>query len=281
MKKVQLKNFEKLEYTRKEQFNSLHINLGFSGEDVKKISVTSALENEGKSFIALNLLRTFAQNGKKAILVDADLRKSRLVQKYGAEVDGGSDIVGLMHYLAGKNTLEEVIYETEIPNAHIIFAGKTVANPVNLLKKERFDEALDKLAQEYDVVLVDTPPVQPVIDGVYVAGKCDGTLLVIRYAFASTFDIRDSKEQLIAAHANVIGSVINRVPYNTGKYYRAYNKYAKKYYKKRKGYGYGYGYGYGKYGGYGNYSRYGGYGRYGSYGTGGRYGDYSDSASKK
>ena len=224
MKKILLSNFEKLEYTRAEQFNAISVNLDFCGDDIKKISVTSTRENEGKSFIAMQLLRTFATNGKRVVLVDCDLRKSRLVDHYGMNAEDGSAILGLSHYLAGIASISDVLYSTDIENADIIVAGKNVSNPMNLLKKNRFTELLDILSAKYDLVIVDTPPIQPVIDGAYVAQQCDGTVLVIRYGTASVNEIRETKNQIVASRAQILGTIINAVPHGENKYY-----YSKKY----------------------------------------------------
>ena len=247
MKRIEFKRFDKLEYTRYEQFNAISVNLDFCGDDIRKISVTSTHENEGKSFVAMQLWRTCSAGGKKVCLVDCDLRKSRIAKDYGAKCD--EPIQGLSHYLAGIAGMNDVIYSTNINNADIILAGRMVSNPVNLFKKGRFDELLDRLGKIYDLVIVDTPPVQPVIDGAYIAEKCDGTILVINYGSASVYEILETKNQLIAAHATILGTILNNVPHHAGRYYykssRYYNKYRYKYYKK-----------YGKYGMYRDYGYY-------------------------
>ena len=245
MKILEFTNFEKLEYTRAEQFNSISVNLDFCGDDIKKIIITCSHENEGKSFIAMQLWRNCAANGKKVILLDCDLRRSRIVKDYGAQTDG--EIIGLSHYLAGIATLDDVLYKADIDNADIILAGKTVSNPINLLKKDKFDALLDKLSRMYDLVIVDTPPVQPVIDGAYIAKKCDGTVLVINYGETSVYEVTDTKNQLLSAHANILGTVLNNVPHNAGKYYYSSTAYGKKY-------GYKYYRYYGKYKSYNYYS---------------------------
>ena len=225
MKRIVFSNFPKLEYTRAEQFNAISVNLDFCGDDIKKISVTSTRENEGKSFVSMHLLRTFAENGKRVILVDCDLRKSRLIEDYGMSCEDEPTIAGLSHYLAGIASISDVIYSTEIENADIIVAGKMVSNPMNLLKKNRFSELLDILAAKYDLVIVDTPPIQPVIDGAYVAQQCDGTVLVIRYGTSPINEIRDTKNQIIAAKTPILGTVINAIPFGENRYYSKKYKY--------------------------------------------------------
>lgn len=246
MKSLEFKKFPELNYTLKEQFLSLNINLEFCGDDIKVISVTSSQENEGKSFVSMQLLRSAAMSGKKVLLIDADLRKSRIVREYGVKTN--DDFVGLSHYLAGKAELEDVIFKTNIENAHVILAGKCVSNPVNLFKKNKFDDMLEILKEYYDLIIMDTPPIEPVIDGALLAPKCDGILLVINYGKVSVYEVQDVINQLNSAHATILGAVLNKVPFNIGKYYYKSSKYYSKY-KQYRRYGYGsYNYGYGYYG---------------------------------
>ena len=256
MKRIDFKKLKKLEYTRAEQLNSISVNLDFCGDDIKVINVTSTHENEGKSFVSMHLWRTCARNGKRVILLDCDLRKSRIIRDYEGECD--EEIVGITHYLAGLVPLEDIVYKTNIRNADIIPVGKNVSNPINLLKKPRFEKLIEELRKHYDLIIIDTPPVQPVIDSAYISQKCDGTILVVNYGDATVYEILETKNQLLAAHATILGVVLNSVPYNSGRFYyktsKYYNRYRYKYYKsnfKYKSYSYGPGY-YTGYYAYGN-----------------------------
>ena len=255
MKSIEFKNLTKLEYTRNEQLNSLGVNLKFSGKKTKVIGITSCNENAGKSFISMNLSRKYAGDGQKVLMIDADLRKSRLIRDYN--VQGVDEIKGLSHYLSGQAELEDVIYNTNVSNMHIIFAGHSVPNPVVLLDSERFDALLAMAREKYDAIIVDTPPILPVIDTAVIAPKCDGNLVVVQFGNTRKHELIETKKQLEMSNARILGTILNQVPVNSSRYsyyhYRKYFKYSyNRYYKRNYGYGkqYGYGKAYGK--GYGS-----------------------------
>ena len=121
MKQLKITKFPALDYAGNEAFNTLSTNLSFAGANVKKIMITSCHAAEGKSYLAMNLMRTLAQRGIKVALVDADLRRSMLNSDYGLKYeDGRSDGKGLSHFLAGMVGMDEVIYQTDIPNAIMV-----------------------------------------------------------------------------------------------------------------------------------------------------------------
>ena len=275
MKKIEFKSLTKLEYTRNEQFNSLSVNVRFSGKDVQVIAITSCSENEGKSFVTMNLSRKYAEDGLKVLLIDTDLRKTRLIRDYN--VQGVDEIKGLSHYLSGQAEIADVVYDTNVPNMHIIFAGRSVPKPIALLDSERFETLIAEARQKYDLVLIDTPPLLPVIDTAVIAPKCDGTMIVVNYGNTRRRDLTETKKQLEVSGAKILGTILNQVPLNANKYsylyYRGYSRYLS--------YGYGGRYGYGRYG-YGRYGRRYGYGRrgygstYGQVGYGNTYGNTND-----
>ena len=131
MRKVTFTKWDEAGYTLQEDVNTVVTNIKFSGYDIKSICVTSSNENEGKSFVCMELARAFARDGKKVILVDADLRKSRIEWHYGME--GGEGLQGLSHYLVNiTNNLDDIVVETNITNMYLILAGQTVVNPPSL-----------------------------------------------------------------------------------------------------------------------------------------------------
>lgn len=246
MKSIVFKNLTKLEYTRNEQFNSLSVNIRFTGDDVRVIAVTSSDENAGKSFISMNLARKYAEDGLKVLFIDTDLRKSRLIRDYN--VQGVDEIKGLSHYLSGQAELSDVIYGTNVENMEIIFAGRAVPKPITLLDTDRFVNLIAEAKKKYDMIIVDTPPIMPVIDTAVIAPKCDGTLIVVKYGDTRRKDLIETKKQLEVSGAKLLGTVLNTVPLNT-------NKYSYLYYK---GYGYRrYGYGYRRYRSYSYRKKYG------------------------
>ncbi len=246
MAKIKFEKRNELDYRANEAYKSLRTNIQFCGSQIKVISFTSCTPNEGKSSVSFNLAASFAESGKKVIMIDADMRKSVLAGRYKV----GTVEAGLAHYLAGQKSLEEVKFETDIENMDIIFSGPFVPNPAELLENENFINLIKYCRENYDYVLIDTPPLGSVIDSAIVAKNVDGAILVIEADAISYHFVQTVKNQLEKSNVKILGTVLNKVAMGGGKY----------------GYGkYGYGkYGYGKYGSYGKYGQY--YGHYGNYG---------------
>ena len=135
MGEVQLKNFKQLEYSGREAVNTLCANLSFVGGDIRKIIVTSYAPSEGKSFVSMNLMRAFADIGRRVLFIDADLRGS--VLRYEYAIESTDMLLGLTRYLAGKCSVDSIIQKTNIPNADIILAGRTVTNSLPLINSDR------------------------------------------------------------------------------------------------------------------------------------------------
>lgn len=237
MKQLKITKFPALDYAGNEAFNTLSTNLSFAGANVKKIMITSCHAAEGKSYLSMNLMRTLAQRGIKVALVDADLRRSMVNSDYGLKFeDGRSDGKGLSHFLAGMVGMDEVIYQTDIPNAIMVPVGRDVPNPLALLTNHHFAELLDMLASMADYVIVDAPPVGVVIDAAEIAKACDGTLIAVNYNDVSRQELLDVKQQIEQTGCPILGTALNQVDYDNymgRKYYKSYSKYGKYgYYKK-------------------------------------------------
>ena len=229
--KVELEKLEKLGYGKKEAFNSLRTNLSFCGEDVHVIAFTSCTPDEGKSSTVMELARSLAEDGKHVLLLDADLRKSVLVGRHHVRMDK-SGIKGMSHYLSGQAKLEEVLFETNVENMDIVFAGRTTPNPTELLGNKHFDALLAYGREHYDMVLIDTPPLGSVIDTAVIAPKTDGVVLVVEANKCSYHFIQDIKKQLEVAGTRILGVVLNKVKVEKGGYYNRYYKgYYSGYYK--------------------------------------------------
>ena len=154
MNALTIRHFPPLSYACSEAVNTLCTNLSFAGENVKKIMLTSCHASEGKTFLSMNIMRTMAKLGKTVVLVDADLRRSMVNNDYGLKYeDGRSDGKGLSHFLAGMVGMDEVIYQTDIPNAIMVPVGRDVPNPLALLTNSHFAELLDMLARMADYVI--------------------------------------------------------------------------------------------------------------------------------
>ena len=116
MKKITIGKMPQLPFEMSEAINQLRVNLSFCGSNVKTIMVTSSTPNEGKSFVTMQLWRMIAELGTPTLLIDCDFRKSEIRRKYGLSTSG--HLLGGVHYLAGKAELDDVIYETNIPNGY-------------------------------------------------------------------------------------------------------------------------------------------------------------------
>lgn len=243
MKRAVLNNLPELPFAVEESLNQLRISLGYCGEDVKTIMVTSSVPNEGKSFIAMNLWRMMANVGSKVVFIDCDLRNSVIRSQCGFTTDG--ELKGIIHYLAGKAGVEDVVYQTEMPNAFIVPVVTNVSNPSMLLEGKRFKMLIDACRQVFDYVIVDTPPLGSVADALNIAGCCDGNLLVVRSGSVPRRMVQDSMELLHRTGKPLLGVALNRVMVNqksNSYYYKRYYSYGKRYYNKSYYYGkYGYG----------------------------------------
>lgn len=239
MQELSLKQ-KKLDFRTQEAFKTLRTNIEFSGSDVKTVFFTSTTPDEGKSTVSFELALSFAQAGKRTLLVDADLRKSVMKSRYKK----GRVQFGLSHFLIGRVQFEDVVCSTDVPNFHLVFAGPVPPNPSELLGSERFELFMAQAKELFDIIIVDTPPVGSVIDAAIVSKQCDGGILVIKSGNISYRFARKSIEQLEVAGCKILGCVLNEVALNSkgyyGKYYgRYYGRYYGKYYGKYYGSYYG------------------------------------------
>lgn len=246
MLKMNIRRFGQLDYRTKEALNTLSTNLSLAGGNIKKIMLTSCHAGEGKSFISMNLMRSFAELGLRVVLVDADIRASRLASTYDIQVDDdpAKRSMGLTSYLAGWNTLDDVLGMTDIPNAYMILAGKTVMNSLSLLSSAKMQELLDELSHRFDLVLVDAPPVGTIIDPARIAESCDGLLVVVQSGSVVVQELADVMRQLEKTRCPILGTVLNmydeqrygdRYYYHKYSYYNRYTEGRKKTAKNKRG----------------------------------------------
>lgn len=224
MNTLKLNNLEPLPYAAEEALNRLRVNLSFCGDRFKKIIITSSTPSEGKSFVSSHLWRLLAASGAQTVLVDADIRKSVLRTRYHISCNTNK-FWGLSHFLAGQVELNDVIYGTGINNAYLIPTTRTVSNPAILLQSSRFNDMLDALAESFDYVLVDTPPLSNVSDGGLISSHCDGAILVVRGGVTPRPLVASSLKQLERAGCELMGVVLNRVEVKNSPYYYRYGKY--------------------------------------------------------
>jgi tyrosine-protein kinase Etk/Wzc len=215
--------------TISEAFRALRTGLHFSAVSKKKqvMLITSTFPGEGKSTVSSNLACILSQTGAKTVVVDCDLRRSTLHEKFGLSKEPG-----LTNLLAGDNSFEEVVKHTPIPNLDFISAGITPPNPAELLGSQEMADLIMDLRSKYDIVLVDAPPVLAVTDAPLLTAVSDLVMVVVEAGRVPVKAARQMRETLLSVSAPVAGMIIND---KSG--------------KGREGYGYGY-YG-GKYGYYG------------------------------
>ncbi len=189
-----------------EAYRELRTNTHFAAVDkpAKILCVTSCQEGEGKTMTCANLAITYAQEGKRTLLIDADLRKSNL-----HEVFLVTNRLGLTHYLVHKQSLEQVTIDTHIDNLWLLPAGPIPPNPAELLSSNRMDALLQEVADQYDIIIIDTPPILIVTDAQIVAAKSEGVLIVIRSGRITRNALLRAKGKLEHVKARIMGVVIN------------------------------------------------------------------------
>lgn len=233
-----------LPYTIEEAINRLRVNVSFLGSDIRKIMIISSEPNEGKSFVAMELWKQMALAGEKSILVDADMRKSVMVENYEISREDGKELWGLTHYLSDNKKLEDCVLSTRMIYGDLLPNVNNIINPSLLLESTRFRELLDRLAQEYRFVFIDVPPMGIVSDAERIGHLCDGAILVVRSGVTSRHIVHSSIAQLERSGCPLLGIALNRVgaegsKYYGGKYYggKYYGRYGSKYYGRDYYYG--------------------------------------------
>ncbi|WP_404455324.1 CpsD/CapB family tyrosine-protein kinase [Oceanobacillus kapialis] len=189
-----------------EQYRTIRTNLQFASIDeaLRAILVTSSGPGEGKSMTTANLAVVYAQQGKKVLLIDADLRKPTV--HYTFRLD---NLRGLSNILVGENTIEETVNRTDVDNLDVISCGPIPPNPSELLASRKMEQFLIDARQSYDMVIFDTPPVLAVADAQILANIVDGSLLVVRSKHTENESLEKAKEALEPARAKLLGAVLN------------------------------------------------------------------------
>ena len=217
-----------------EAFRTLYTNVLYLpiNNKCKKIALTSAVSGEGKTFVSLNLCMTIAQNSAeyKVLLIDADMRQPRV-----ANLLGDKDVTshGLSEFLAGIDEKPN-IKKTDIPNFDVITAGGESVNPGALIRSSKMRDLITLCEQDYDYVIIDTPPVGIVSDATLLCDYVDGYILSTRADYSDIKSISEAVDALQHVGATVFGTVLCNVKFKTGRHGR-YGKYK-----------------YGKYGKYGD-----------------------------
>lgn len=203
-----------------EAYRLLRTNLEYSSIDksLKSIVLTSTEAGEGKSTVAGNLAIILGESGKKVILIDSDLRKPSLHKKFKV-----SNELGLTDYLIGKCKLIDILKKID-DNVIVIPSGNKAPNPAEIIASKSMEELIKTLTEKIDVdyIIIDTPPVKHVADAVALAGKCDGTIVIVKSGLTKAKDLTNVLRELEKVRANIIGTVLNGVQRNKKDYYNYY-----------------------------------------------------------
>ncbi len=202
-----------------EQYRTIRTNLQFASVDqeLRSMLVTSAGPSEGKSMTASNIATVFAQQGKKVLLIDADLRKPTV--HYTFRVDNTK---GLSNYLIGKGRLTDAVSKSEVDNLDVMPSGPIPPNPSEILGSKSMEKLMNEANQLYDMVIFDTPPVLAVTDSQILSNAVDGVLLVVRSKQTETEAAQKAKELLEKAQAKLLGVVLNDKSIKQSNYYYYY-----------------------------------------------------------
>jgi capsular exopolysaccharide synthesis family protein len=212
------------DFRASEAMKTLRTNLIFSGPSVRVIGLTSYGAAEGKSTISFQLAVSFAQAGKRVLLVDADLRRSVMANRLQVK----SKPEGLSHYLTGQANVSDLLCETDMPGMYIMFAGTRVPNSTELLGSENFAKLIPALKDAFDYVIVDTAPLGQVIDCAVMAPYLDGVAMVIDSTNNSYKLERKIKHQIEKSGGKVLGAILNQVDFSLQRgYYSRYYGYYK------------------------------------------------------
>lgn len=207
-----------------EAYRSLRTNVGFAGIDkkIKVIAFTSPQMGDGKSTTAANFAIAMAKTDKKVVIVEGDLRKPKVHKYFGI----GNDI-GLTHILTDmiieKQPVESFVKKVpDIENLYVVTGGFIPPNPTEVLGSKRMEEFIDRLKEQFDMVVIDTPPVAQLTDAALVGKKADGVILVIASGRTNIQAAQRAKQALLNVDAKIVGTVLTKIDKKSGSYYKGY-----------------------------------------------------------
>lgn len=207
-----------------EAYKTIRTNLLFtaSNKGCRRIMIASAEPNEGKSTSCCNIGITIAQMNANVLIVDCDLRKPDIHKYFGIK-----GIPGLSEVLAGMSRIEDVIHTTDYPNLKVICGGSIPPNPAELLGGAAMDALLNKLSNEYDYILFDTPPINAVSDALVLSSMTEGAVFVVRQGRSTHPEFRRAVSRLKFAEIKILGVILNDIEKkrNNFKKYQTYAGY--------------------------------------------------------
>ena len=221
-------------FSVKEAYNAIRTNLLFTqhGEKCPIFVVTSPTANNGKTINSANLAISFAQMGKKTLIIDADMRNPSLNKLFGLHSKNG-----LSEILAGL-TDNISVSKTDVDNLSVLTAGKIPPNPTELLASDRMDKLLGFVREHYDCVFIDTPPINIVTDATVFAQKTTGYIVIVKTDTTKVHEVKTAVQTLESIGSSILGFILNDANSDKKKYYSYYRKYSRSY-----AYNYKYSYG--------------------------------------
>lgn len=221
-------------FSVKEAYNAIRTNLLFTqhGEKCPIFVVTSPTANNGKTINSANLAISFAQMGKKTLIIDADMRNPSLNKLFGLHSKNG-----LSEILAGL-TDNISVSKTDVDNLSILTTGKIPPNPTELLASNRMDKLLGFVREHYDCVFIDTPPINIVTDATVFAQKTTGYIVIVKTDTTKVPEVKTAVQTLESIGSSILGFILNDANSDKKKYYSYYRKYSRSY-----AYNYKYSYG--------------------------------------
>ena len=207
-----------------EAMRNLRTNMSFINKDARTIAISSSISGEGKTFVALNLAGIIAMTGKKTVIIDLDMRKPKIHLGFGA-----SNLKGMSTILTDQTMLAECIQKSTLENLSFITAGITPPNPSELILSKKFNEVIETLKTQFDVIVIDNPPIGIVSDGVNVLAEADIPIYIFKAHYSKRIFTRRVSELMEMQHLKKLNVILNGMPMTKSGY----------------GYGYGFGQGYG------------------------------------
>ncbi|PEK05808.1 CpsD/CapB family tyrosine-protein kinase [Bacillus toyonensis] len=199
-----------------EQYRNIRTNIEFAAVDTNlhSLMVTSPNPNEGKTTTTANMAVVFAQQGKKVLLIDADMRKPDMHKMFLID-----NIVGLTSVLTRNEQLEKCVQKTVVENLHVLPCGPIPPNPADLLGSKSMQELLAQAYSVYDLVIFDLPPLLAVTDAQIMANVCDTSILVVRSESTEKGSAIKAKRLLESAKGKLLGVVLNDRKLDQSLYY--------------------------------------------------------------
>ncbi|NOZ09298.1 MAG: CpsD/CapB family tyrosine-protein kinase [FCB group bacterium] len=208
-----------------EAYRSIRTNLTYSlpDKEIKSLIVTSPGAGEGKSTTVVNLAITFAQLGKKTLIIDTDLRKPILHHIFSVKREPG--ISNYLVQFEGVKEIDPLINKTEIQNLFILSSGKLFPNPSELIGSVKMKELIQQLVNEWDIVLFDSPPIMPVTDARILSKNVDGLVLVVKSGTTEIMALERTLAMLNSVKSPVLGCILNGFTRRDSYYYSDYQYY--------------------------------------------------------